>query len=63
LTERIRELRQRHYQDDATFFVELSNIMLSVARNDDERRQAEQLLKDMKAFRRLGLFGRGSRKA
>jgi len=55
LTQRLRELRQLH-QDDATFFVEASKALLSVARNDRERRDAEELLKLMKTARRLDLL-------
>jgi thermostable 8-oxoguanine DNA glycosylase len=56
LTERLRELRQRYTDDRAAFYVEASKALLSVARNERERKDAEALLETMKTCRRAGLF-------
>jgi hypothetical protein len=55
VVERARELRQK-YPDPATYYVELSKLLLSLARDDREREEAEIMLKDMKSFKRLGIF-------
>ena len=52
LTERIRELRRR-CTDQETFLVELGQLLLSVERDEDERRVLESLLNTSKFFYRL----------
>jgi hypothetical protein len=52
-TERALELKEKHQGDHASYLVELAKVMMSTARNDDERRQAESLLEGMKMAQRL----------
>jgi hypothetical protein len=54
--ERAAELRQKHQGDHAAYLIELVKVMKSIARNDDERREAKRMLKEMRTFRLLGLF-------
>lgn len=57
LMERALELKAKHQGDHGTYLVELAKVMMQTARNDDERRQAESLLKGMKTAQCFSLFG------
>jgi hypothetical protein len=57
LYERAMELKAKHQGDNATYLVELAKAMKTMARNDEERRQAEVMLKEMKTAGRFGLLG------
>ena len=56
LYERGMELKEKHQGDHATYLVELAKLMMTNARNERERREAEVMLKEMKTARRY-LFG------
>jgi len=56
LTQRVQELKRKYANDKATYFAELSKVLIATARNDDDRKMWEAMLKQTKQFRRLGLW-------
>jgi len=53
LYERAMELKAKHRGDHATYLVELGKLMMTNARNEDERRTWESLLKTSTFFQSL----------
>jgi hypothetical protein len=53
LYERAMELKAKHQGDHATYLVELGKLMTTNARNEDERRTWESLLKTSTFFQKL----------
>jgi hypothetical protein len=56
IVQRADELRRQHQGDHATYLVELGKVLLSTARNERERRDAEAMLNLARTSRRFGLF-------
>ena len=53
LMERALELQAKHQGNPETYHVELSKLMMQNARNENERREWEELLKTNKLFQRM----------
>lgn len=51
LKERVSELRERH-EDEADFKIEVAKLLVTVAKDESERRDAQALLKLMKGAKR-----------
>jgi hypothetical protein len=51
--ERAMELKAKHAGDHATYMVELSKLLMTNARNEDERRTWESMLKTTQFFQRM----------
>jgi hypothetical protein len=56
MVQRALELKAKHRGDRGTYMVELAKLFMASARDEKERREAQTMLKEMKAFKRIELW-------